>query len=477
MADYKVSIIIPLFNKWELTLQCLQALGGNTGDVACEVVLVDNASTDGTGDYLSALGGDIKVIRNRENLGFAKACNQGAAAASGKYLLFLNNDTIPLKGWIEPLVAELEGDPAIAMVGSKLLYDSGTVQHAGVVYARESRSPYHPYRFASSDAHYVNRRKEINAVTAACALIRRETFRELRGFCEEYRNGYEDLDLCVRIRRAGGKIVYQPRSVLFHLESQSPGRMEHDSANRRLFFEKWKGVLLTDEDAYYTPDGLKIAWFGKNCARVPRIEKIRSAREAEAYGAIGRMELLAAGNRRGEALAILKDADRWPDDFSALRFGGIAADWFGEPSLACPLYERALELEENLDTRVLLVNALANLGNVDRLHAALEESVGRYPGQGIFWLVRGSRSLERGAFREAAKDFEEASFQGAAFRHSLLGEAVAARRAGDPERCFHWCRALAAMDPKDTTALSELREAGRQMKGRPGVAEVLHRYR
>ncbi len=428
--DYAVSIIIPLFNKWELTLQCLQALSNNSGVVPFEVILVDNASTDGTGEYLSAIGGDVQIIRNRENLGFARACNQGARAASGRHLLFLNNDTIPLKGWLEPLVAEIEGDSAIAMVGSKLLYDNGTVQHAGVVYARETRSPYHPYRFASSDAHYVNRRKELNAVTAACALVRRKTFTELGGFCEEYRNGYEDLDLCVRIRRMGGKIVYQPRSVLFHLESQSPGRMDHDNANRRLFFSKWKEMLMTDEDAFYTPDGFKIAWFGSGSDRIQRIEKIRSPRELEAFAAIGRMEMLAACNRREAALSILKNAGLWPDDFSALRFGGMAADWYGQPALAWPLYERALQIEEDLDTRILLVNALALAKDAKRQQETLQECFRLYPDQGAFYLLLGGRQLEQGAFDEARRSFDDASLRGVSLRHSPSGAAATARKGG-----------------------------------------------
>ena len=94
-ALYEASIIVPLFNRVDLTVSCLRALAAHTGDVDYEIVLVDNASTDDTPQLLAGLTGDITVVRNDENLGFATACNQGARAASSDRLVFLNNDTEP----------------------------------------------------------------------------------------------------------------------------------------------------------------------------------------------------------------------------------------------------------------------------------------------------------------------------------------------------------------------------------------------
>ena len=141
-----VSIIIPVFNQFDLTAKCLTELSTVTKGAPYEIIVVDNASTDGTPARLKSLRRPLGLIRNELNAGFARASNQGAAAARGKYLLFLNNDTIPLEGWMDEMLKELKSHPEVAVVGSKLLYGSGSVQHAGVIFERETRSPAHPYR-------------------------------------------------------------------------------------------------------------------------------------------------------------------------------------------------------------------------------------------------------------------------------------------------------------------------------------------
>ena len=147
----------------------------------------------------------MQVIRNQDNLGFAKACNQGARAARGEYLVFLNNDTIPLNGWLTALIEEVRTHSDVAVVGSKLLYEDGTIQHAGVAFSREWFLPYHIYRGFDAHAASVSRRRELDCVTAACMLVRREAFEEVGGFDEGYRNGFEDVDLCLKIREKNRK--------------------------------------------------------------------------------------------------------------------------------------------------------------------------------------------------------------------------------------------------------------------------------
>ena len=115
------SLVIPVFNKVEFTRQCLDALGDSAPAGYFETIVIDNASTDGTAAYLAGLGGQARVITNSENQGFVGACNQGAEAARGQYLVFLNNDTIPLPGWLEAMVAMAEQDSTVGAVGAQLV--------------------------------------------------------------------------------------------------------------------------------------------------------------------------------------------------------------------------------------------------------------------------------------------------------------------------------------------------------------------
>jgi glycosyltransferase involved in cell wall biosynthesis len=221
---------------------------------------VDNASTDGTGEWLAGLAEPkIRALCNQENIGFARACNQGAAASRGRYVLFLNNDTEPFENWLAPLVETLETQPRAGAVGSKLLYPDGTVQHAGMVI-----KPFlpgelirwdHLYRRCRPDATVVNRTREFQAVTGAALLMPRDLFDAIGGFDEGYVNGWEDVDLCLRVRETGRRVFYEPRSVLLHHESMTPGRFDRERPNAERFLHKWAGKIAPDESACLREDG------------------------------------------------------------------------------------------------------------------------------------------------------------------------------------------------------------------------------
>ena len=238
-AQPTVSVIIPVFNKWEYTLQCLQRLGENTTDVDHEVIVVDNGSSDGTAAGMAAWP-NVRYQRNAENLGFAKAVNQGARLARGRYLMFLNNDTEPQSGWLSAMVEVAEGNPRVAIVGCKLLFPDGTIQHGGVVFAYASPEPLTPFHFdyrKPADAR--NRTLDLRAVTAACMLIRPEVFSSVGGLDEAFVNGYEDVDLCLKVWSAGGKIIYTPDAVVTHHESVSDGRFRYQTENVDRLNDLW----------------------------------------------------------------------------------------------------------------------------------------------------------------------------------------------------------------------------------------------
>lgn len=264
---FDVSIIVPAFNRVELTLACLDALARHTDDGASaaresaplsyEVIVVDNGSTDGTPEALASFAGDLRVIRNETNLGFARACNQGAIAARGRYFLFLNNDTEVGPGWLWPLVALADGDPRVGIAGSKLLYPDGRIQHVGVVVS-EGWEPCHLYRTEPrAESSFVNRSRDFQAVTAACMLLRRGVAGDERPFDEAFVNGYEDVDLCLRVREAGYRVVYCAESVVVHHEGRTEGRHERTHANLALLRERWAHRVAEDEADYFLADG----WF------------------------------------------------------------------------------------------------------------------------------------------------------------------------------------------------------------------------
>ncbi len=257
-VSMKCSIIIPVFNQVEYTKKCLEALVENTPDDLYEVIIVDNGSTDGTKEFLKCLEGDVKIITNQENLGFAKACNQGAREASGKYLVFLNNDTIPQKGWLEELVRVADADEDIAVVGSKLMFPDGTIQHAGVGIADSKLLAGHLYRGYPSDFPPANKPRDFQVVTGACMLVKKDIFFSIGGFDEAYVNGCEDIDLCFKIREEGKRVFYNPRSVLTHFEGKTEGRQNKMDDNAKILFERWGGRVKPDYERYLMDDGFRI---------------------------------------------------------------------------------------------------------------------------------------------------------------------------------------------------------------------------
>ncbi|MFH0997447.1 MAG: glycosyltransferase family 2 protein [Pseudomonadota bacterium] len=250
----KVSVIIPIYNRKEYTKKCLESIFAFGSKYAYELIVVDNASSDGSGEYLNGLKDKIISIHNVENKGFAKACNQGAKVANGEYLLFLNNDTIVTEHWVDVLIEELDIDPDVAIAGNKLLFPDETIQHAGVVFSKD-KIPYHIHYREIKEKPYVNKKRAFQAVTAACMIIRKNIFDKVGGFNEEYLNGYEDVDLCLKVRSCDKGIMYCPDSVVYHYESISEGRDDKYKENLELFLKKWANKIIPDDYVYLKEDG------------------------------------------------------------------------------------------------------------------------------------------------------------------------------------------------------------------------------
>lgn len=247
--DY--SIIIPAFNKAELTRHCLATLRATLGDAGeGEVIVVDNASSDGTPQMLAEFPW-VTVIRNERNLGFAAANNQGARAARGRYLVLLNNDTEAKPGWLAKML-EVARQDGVGAVGARLLYPSGALQHAGVFFAplalgKAGFYAAHDLAGAPGTHPYASVRREFQAVTAACLVTPRELYLDLGGLDEGYWNGYEDVDYCLKVGERGLRVVCAGDAVLTHFESQSGiERFRQVSWNVARLADRWNGRVRYD---------------------------------------------------------------------------------------------------------------------------------------------------------------------------------------------------------------------------------------
>ncbi len=250
---FEVSVVIPLYNKVEYTQQCLESLEQNTPSGKYEVVLVDNASTDGTGEFLNCLEGDVIIVRNEKNEGFVRACNMGARASSGKYVLFLNNDTVVMPGWLDALLAVMEKDPQVGGVGAKLVYPDGRLQEAGGIIFNDA-SGWNFGKFDDPAKDSYNRLVEVDYCSGACLLVRRDLFEQLDGFDVRYVPAYyEDVDLCFGIRKLGYKVMFCPDSVIVHFEgitagtNLNTGYKRFQVINQEKFVQKWRTELQTHE--------------------------------------------------------------------------------------------------------------------------------------------------------------------------------------------------------------------------------------
>lgn len=202
-----------------------------------ELILVDDASTDGTPEYMKSIEGRPIVLTNEANRGFAKSNNRAARRAAGRYLVFLNNDLELSANWLEPLIELHESEDNVGAVGNiQRNFETGLVDHAGIFFDLEGM-PTHAWKNRKGLPPKAYR--ERNAITAACILIERSLFLGLGGFDEAYRNGMEDVDLCVRIRAGGHRLFVSHQSVIRHHISRSPGRHRFNDENSKLFRKRW----------------------------------------------------------------------------------------------------------------------------------------------------------------------------------------------------------------------------------------------
>lgn len=233
--QYQLDIIIPVYGQADLLQKCLEALPDAAGEIRYRLILVDDCGPEQEqlDRVYRGLNGNSRLLKNKQNSGFARACNTGAAIGNTPYLLFLNSDCILEPGAIPAMLAEFE-DSVVGVVGARLLFadnrwgNEGKIQHAGIC-RNVTGQLVHINLGWSADHPRVNERREMQMVTGACLMARRSVWSQvlaeyrkygdttLGAFNEVYDKGcYEDVEFCTAARAQGYKVIYCPGAVGRH---------------------------------------------------------------------------------------------------------------------------------------------------------------------------------------------------------------------------------------------------------------------
>jgi GT2 family glycosyltransferase len=257
------SIIIPTFEDWSMTRRAVLSVLETTSHLDVEVIVVDNGSRFHVSRILNAVFHgvpNVLIHTNPINLNFAGGINCGFGLSSGRVVVLLNNDTMVQPGWLEPMVAAIQGDDVVG-VQPLLVYPSGTIQCAGVAFGPHNTLPYHFLAgHPQEDVERIGSAafKQFSAITAACVMIRAADFAAVSGLDEGFANGQEDIDLCLRLREELPDKYFEvvPDSQVIHLEGESESRIVARYVNRERFWRRWAGRIPDRDDWRYRGIGV-----------------------------------------------------------------------------------------------------------------------------------------------------------------------------------------------------------------------------
>ncbi|MBK1643688.1 glycosyl transferase [Thiocapsa imhoffii] len=232
-ASPTVSVIIVSFNTRDLLVECIETLIAQAGPVSYEIIVVDNASRDGSADRVAERFPDVVLIRSELNLGFAAANNLGFTAARGRYLVLLNSDAFLTPGALERAVAEMDADPGIGLGGARLIGRDGAWQPSARMFpsllnefltlsglaARYPRSRF----FGAFDRTWADplAPADVDWVPGAFSILRHDLLDRIGAFDESFFLYYEEVDLCRRVHAAGLRVRYWPDVVVVHIGGES----------------------------------------------------------------------------------------------------------------------------------------------------------------------------------------------------------------------------------------------------------------
>lgn len=252
-----VSIIVLTHNQLEYTQACFDSIFTTADNF--ELIVIDNASSDETPEYLRGLESEhrnVRVVNNETNVGFAAGCNQGARMSRYETICLLNNDTVAQPGWLDALRNSLT--KGVGIVGARLVFPDMTLQHAGIHFVFREDGPHsyfaagHRFTGGPADLPDANVVEDVVGVTGACLLTTKPIWNQVDGLDEGYiMANYEDVDYNLKVRDAGYRVIYQPKALLIHFQNTTikskSGKpddpLQFHGRNLSRLNQKWFGKL------------------------------------------------------------------------------------------------------------------------------------------------------------------------------------------------------------------------------------------
>jgi tetratricopeptide (TPR) repeat protein len=308
-------------------------------------------------------------------------------------------------------------------------------------------------------------------------LVRRDVFEQVGRFDEGFKNGFEDVDLCLKIRERGWRIVYRPDSVVYHLESQTPGRKTHDRDNARRLLERWSQKWwIPDEDALYLSDGLACHVRTDQGMLYNHLEPLTSVADRTAWKFVADTQSAAQRQDFVAVKTLLHDVDRWPNDVWVLRWGALVCKYIGVSNVALSFWKRVLAIGPDADGYHALAKNALEEGRLDEAAHCLGELRSCSPKHGDGWLLSGILALQRNRLAEAKTAFERAGAYGADRRKAQLGLGMAAMGLTESAEAWELFLAVATEHPDDAETLHWLLRAGTVLQRWEHLEPVLSRY-